>query len=262
MRKLVLAILAGGAAMLPATAQAGSPTVRDGPHPVPNVSIRAPHAGAGVGWKAPMQHRAMRHDMRRGHHRGGVNGFPGYRVIHRGGVVPGYWWGPRYGIGNWGSYGFGQPTYGTRWVRYYDDALLIDRDGRVRDGRYGMDWDRYGDDWGHDDRGIPVYTGDGDYYPEDRDYDYAERFERDGGGRELDYDRDYPYDHRYGRRGGGYAYGYGGGGYTVTETTVTSAPTVVETVEYVTVHRPQAKRHHKPRKHSYRAKAAPRCYCK
>ena len=88
----------------------------------------------------------------------------------------------------WGPY---------RWIRYYDDALLVDGYGRVHDGRYGHDWRRHGRDWGRDRHGIPVYVGDGDFFPDDRDYRWAERMERDEDG-ELAYDRDYPYDLPYG----------------------------------------------------------------
>ena len=35
-------------------------------------------------------------------------------------------------INNWQIYGFADPGPDRRWVRYYDDAYLIDRDGRVR----------------------------------------------------------------------------------------------------------------------------------
>ena len=33
--------------------------------------------------------------------------------------------------------------------------LLIDRDGRVLDGRYGFDWDRYGERWAYGEDGAP-----------------------------------------------------------------------------------------------------------
>lgn len=129
----------------------------------------------------------------------GFNRYRGYRQIARGGTIPGYWSAPQYGINNYGHYGFDQPMAGTRWVRYYDDALLVDTNGLVHDGRYGMDFDRYGDRWGRDPRGVPMYVGDGDFRTQDRDYAAYERMQREG--RDLSYDRDYPYDYRYGGQG-------------------------------------------------------------
>jgi Ni/Co efflux regulator RcnB len=100
--------------------------------------------------------------------------FPHIRRIDRGHMVPRFWASPRFHVRHWQMYGFPQPTAGHRWVRYYDDALLVDGRGRVRDGRYGMDWDRYGDRWGYDDSGIPVYVGDGDFQPDEQDYAWVE----------------------------------------------------------------------------------------
>jgi hypothetical protein len=204
----------------------------------------------------------MRHPGMPGqvHHRR----FNHIRRIDRGGFVPGFWFGPQFHIQNWGMYGFSQPSDGGRWVRYYDDAYMIDRDGRVRDSRHDMDWDRYGERWDYDDNGVPVYAGDGDYEPDDRDYEWAERNERGDHGRD-DYARgpqdrdDRGYGHGYGRQGppmpppgygcggcggaygghGGYGYGYGWGyGWgpvIVTETTVTTAPVVEMRTYYETV---------------------------
>jgi hypothetical protein len=194
----------------------------------------------------------------RGHH--GINRYPHYRRIDRGFALPRNWWGPRFHIRNWNMYGFSQPMHGNRWVRYYDDALLIDHQGRVHDGRYGMDWDRYGDAWGHDESGIPAYPGDEDYAWEDE--------ERYAGG----YERGYRHRQSYGH-GGGYgqqpvyahppiqshpypAYGYGYGyGAIITETTVTTSPTVVSETYYVD--KVVTKRAHKQR----RAKRAAPCKC-
>jgi Ni/Co efflux regulator RcnB len=119
--------------------------------------------------------------------------------FRRGATIPHFWFGPQFHIQNWGLYGFPQPFAGGRWIRHYDDAYLIDRDGRVRDGRYGMDWDRYGERWDHDEAGIPIYAGDGDYEPDDHDYEWAERYDRDHrrGGDDDGYD-----DHGYGHHGG------------------------------------------------------------
>lgn len=278
MRKLILATVAAG---LSTTANA-APIVRDGPNPVPSVSLRKPIASgasqAGTTWQTPaepMRASTMRSGTTQRPMQGmaGANRYRGYRQISRGGTVPGYWSAPEYGINNYGHYGFAQPLAGTRWVRYYDDALLVDTNGRVYDGRYGMDFDRYGDRWGRDRRGVPIYVGDGEFRTQDRDYALAERLEREGSGR-LAYDRDYPYDAPYrgqgrsdqGRSAEGYdddgyddrdyaegnhgnaGYGYGSGyrpGYVmVTETvTTTTSPSTVRYVQRpVTVHRPQRRR--------------------
>lgn len=292
MRKLILVALATATGMVPAAAGAQRPIVRDGANPVPDVRIHTPRAQAGTSWQAgPVMHAGPRHDMSGqrsdmrveripNEHRRGFNRYPGYRMINRGGFVPTYWASPLYGVSNYGMYGFGQPHGGARWVRYYDDALMVGPDGRVMDGRYGMDWDRYGDRWDHDDRGIPVYVGDGDYRPSDHDYAWSDRFDRDADG-DLAYDRDYPYDHPYGGEGrggyeghedGGYAghggygghRGYGFGGYTVTETvTTTTGPSTVRYVD-APAHKKRytkVKRRYSARR-PHRAKSAARCVCK
>jgi Ni/Co efflux regulator RcnB len=105
-------------------------------------------------------------DMRMGGHHRNRN-YSGYHRIDRGFVLPQAWWGPRYGISNWSAYGLPQPIHGGRWVRYYDDALMIDSYGRVHDGRWGMSWDDRDDRWSYDDRGAPYRGGDDDYYDED-----------------------------------------------------------------------------------------------
>lgn len=260
MRKLVLAGLAAATGLMPVMAEARGPIVRDGPHPVPNVRIHAPGHQAGTSWQAPMHRRDMP-GMRRDHGRG-INHYSNYRMIRRGGFVPIYWASPRYGISNYGMYGFGQPIGGARWVRYYDDALMVDRTGRVIDGRYGMDFDRYGDRWDDDDRGIPMYDGYGDDYPEDRDYAWSDRFEHGG----RDYDRDYPYDYPYGGEGRGYgAYGHGGyvsGGYTMIETiTTTTGPSTVHYTAAPKKRFVKVKRRYSAGR-PYRAKTAARCVCR
>jgi Ni/Co efflux regulator RcnB len=193
-----------------------------------------------------MVHRRGDHVIRRDHH--GINRYPHYRRIDRGLVLPHSWWGPRFHIQNWNRYGFSQPMHGNRWVRYYDDALLIDRMGRVHDGRYGMRWDEYGDEWGYDESGTPIYSGNGDYHSGEEDYAleedrYEERYRGygHGGGH-----RQQVYAHPvqpYARYGYGYGYGYGA---IITETTVTTAPTVVKETYYVD--EVVTQRAHKPRR--------------
>jgi Ni/Co efflux regulator RcnB len=234
MRKLYLLALAASAALVPAAASAqGAPAAghswREGAMPTssgPNRVVR----------EVRQMHRAPggQHGRRFGH----------IPRIGRGGFVSSGWFGPQFVVPNWNMYGFPQPYGGGRWIRYYDDALLIDRSGRVLDGRYGHDWDRYGDRWGYDDRGVPVYVGDGDYEPREDDYEWAERWE-ERGGRDVIVDRRHHGGQAYGY---GYGHGCGCGPMVVTETTTTTAPVVelVTTYEYVTEYVP------------HRAKAAPR----
>ena len=183
----------------------------------------------------------------RGHH--GFKNYSNYRRIDRGFVLPQPWWGQGYHLQNWSMYGLPQPIHGGRWVRYYDDALMIDGHGRVHDGRYGMSWDEWQDQWAYDDRGVPVYSGDGDYYPGDRDYawvegdrGYAEAPPPPAYGHSQGYAYAPPppcaqacaygpgYAPAYGYAPGyayGYGYGYGHAAAIVTETTVTITPHVV-----------------------------------
>lgn len=245
MKFLTLAAIAAATALTPSTAAA---------------------AQAGHSWQDPaaptMHGRQDRFNHDRNNH-GRFNRYPGYRNVRRGGFVPGYWLGPRYGVGNFGAYGFYAPPRGHRWVRYYDDALLVDGRGYVHDGRYQVEWDRYGERWGRDGRGIPVYVGEGDYRPGERDYEWAERLERGRDG--YAYDRDYPYDAPYSGQGVyGQAYGYGfGGGYTITETTVTTEATAVPHTTYVdeVYHAPAPRRRYKARsaRRSYKSKS---CACR
>ena len=237
MRKLYLFALPASAALVPAAASAqGAPAAghwRDG------AAMPAPSGGA----------REVVREVRQMHRGGGQHGrrFGHIPRIGHGGFVPGGWWGPQFVVRNWHGYGFPQPFSGGRWIRYYDDALLIDGRGRVHDSRYGYDWDRHGDRWGYDGRGVPVYVGDGDYEPGEDDYEWAERWERGEGDRYGDrrHHGAPMQSHGYGYGGG---YGCGCGPVVVTETTTTTAPVVeqVTTYEYVTEYV------------THRAKAAPK----
>jgi hypothetical protein len=193
--------------------------------------------------------------MERRHH--GINRYPDYRRIDRGLMVPQYWWSPRFHVMNWGRYGLPQPMHGGRWVRYYDDALLVDDYGRVHDGRWGMRWDEYEDQWGYDDRGIPLYVGDGEYRPDGRDYRWVEEHQGRGSA------------HGYGHQRQGYGYpqhpghpGYAGyGGMVVTETTVTTSPTVIEKTVYEEVVHSAPRRSYRAGSKGTRIRAKARCAC-
>lgn len=246
MRKLSLSILAASATLLAsgAFAQAGPP---------------APPAGHGGGsWHGGG-------GMRGGSWSGGGSWHGGmtaprghFRHMQRGFIVPQFWWGPQFQINNWQMYGFSDPGADGRWIRYYDDAYLIGRDGRIRDTREGLDWDRYGEEWDMAD-GIPAYRGSRDYRPGDEDYAYAEERESHGDMREMHMRHGGPpMGPGYGYGGGytqvyGGGYGYGAYAYPIVIETVTTgaaAQTYSEEVieEYVQVRRA----HHRAR---------PRCGC-
>jgi len=186
------------------------------------------------------------------------------RRLRRGGFVHPYWWGPQFHVSDWRHYGFADPGHDRRWIRYHDDAYMIDRRGRVVESRENYDWDSYGEQWEMAD-GIPAYRGRRDYVPTEEDYAWFERHDgemaghgdhgRHGGhgghggygghgGGGWDYSQ---YSHGGGTvvYGGGPAYGHGYGyGYAypiIVETTVTTGQTYSEEVieEYVTVQRPR-----------------------
>jgi len=108
---------------------------------------------------------------------GGANapgGWSAYRRPVRGYALPRYWVSPRFTINDWQAYGLRQPASGYNWVRYYDDAVLIDSRGSVFDSRSGLDWDRF--DGGYADAG---YATDG--YADDRGYARERRDDGLGG---------------------------------------------------------------------------------
>jgi Ni/Co efflux regulator RcnB len=266
MRKLgLMAAAATAALVLPSTAMAADAQPGQGHWQSRGAAAAASAAGQAV------QHRGMRevhrqvgpggHHVRQLHDKGRHHGrrFGHISRINRGGFVPHGWFGPQFVVRNWNGYGFPQPFSGGRWIRYYDDALLIDRHGRVHDGRYGYDWDRHQDRWSHDDRGVPVYVGDGDFEPEDYDYEWAERYDRG------DVEDGYAGDHGPPPRHGGYGgHGYGYGGYgacacgpvVVTETITTTAP-VVEQVTYYEYETEYVRERAAPKKRKVIRRAAP-----
>jgi hypothetical protein len=218
--------------------------------------IVRPHPGPGGHQRFVIHRRDGK--MMGGHH--AINRHRNYKRIERGFIVPHLWWGPRFHVQNWGMYGFARPMHGRRWVRYYDDALLIDHAGRVHDGRWGMNWDEYEDRWAYDEQGVPYYDGESDYYPGEEDDAWVEGEE----GAHAEHHRPPPppcarvcpppMPHPQGY--GAYGYGYGwmpGGMVTITETTVhAAAPQVVTETVYV-----EKKVKTKPRRTYKRAKPRP-----
>jgi Ni/Co efflux regulator RcnB len=253
MRKLSLSILAASVALLPsgAFAQAGPPA------PPADHSW---HGGGGMRGGGSWHGGGNWHGGMTMHHMGPAGGGH-FRHMQRGFIVPQFWWGPQFQVNNWQMYGFGDPGADGRWIRYYDDAYLIDHDGRIRDSREGLDWDRYGEEWDMAD-GIPAYRGSRDYRPDDEDYARAEEREdhegHEGHMREMHMRHGGPMP-GYGYGGGstqvyGGGYGYGAYAYPIVIETVTTgaaAQTYSEEVieEYVQVRRA----HHRAR---------PRCLCR
>jgi hypothetical protein len=114
-----------------------------------------------------------------GFHHGGLGhgGFGGGNFFG-GFAFGGFFHQPQFHVQNWQLYGFIAPRHDQRWVRYYDDAYLVDRRGYIHDRRQRVNWDRYGERWERDERGIPYYVGRGDYHPRGRDYQRAEHERR------------------------------------------------------------------------------------
>jgi Ni/Co efflux regulator RcnB len=269
MKTLSLLSLVAGAALLPTMAVAQTAGARGGA----GVSwgggaragggvhvgggMRGGHVGGGVRMGGGRGHfqggghfRGGQHFRGgRGHFRGGFGGGvhiprfrPGHgfpRRLRRGGFIHPFWFGPQFYIQNWQGYGFADPGEDRRWVRYYDDAYLIDQGGRVVDSREGLDWDQYGERWETED-GIPSYYGRNEYQPGEEDYAYveeqgAERHAEARGHHRRDERRHgggYEVEHRAGGAyAGGYGHGhggpmpmgpggpvvYGGGGHTTTQ---------------------------------------------
>jgi Ni/Co efflux regulator RcnB len=228
----------------PARVVIPAPPPRAAPLPPPAVVHRAPPPGGHVemhgrnvvmdGPGARREHvvvrrRTMGHEGR--HHADARR----HVRIERGHRVPGQWLHPRFHIRDFGRYGLYQPMWGGRWIRYYDDALLVDPYGQVIDGQWGMAWDEYADDWrrGHD--GLPEYIAYYDSYRDDGDHAW------------VDGDDGYAGHHGYDQGGYGHQYPRGAGAIVVTETITTTAPTAEEKVWYENVHqRPRANKR-KPR---------------
>jgi hypothetical protein len=141
--------------------------------------------------------------MKGGGYMGGMKGIPGgghmkgWQRFGRGHIIPPHFRGRQFFVQDWRSFGWPAPMPGGQWIRYYDDALLIDGRGRVMDSRYGWDWDRRGGDMAYEDSGYRSdCCGDGDHH----------------GGGGYGGDDDYDRDDDYGRDGDGYGRGHHGTG--------------------------------------------------
>lgn len=218
----------GGSPVLAGSLQAASSlSARGGMHR-PAMG-RPPMMHRPGGHRLPTMHRSTSmHRPPMGPHRPG-----GYHKPGRGQHFNRYWFGPRFHLRNYGFYGLTPPAYGDRWVRYYDDAVLLDRDGRVRDYRGDLDWDARGERWDYADD-VPGYA-DGYYDAEDVDGYVDDTYDdrhRDGGydDRYDDYDRGSDYGYPAGRtvtttfQGRRPIEGHYPPGTVITETITTTAP--------------------------------------
>ena len=284
MSRLWLIGLAASAAWTPAAMAKNAPPA---PPPPPMAhGAHAPMAGPGAAVMHGGGHRMTPPRMHGGGHVNGMKGhMKGWHRFGRGHVVPHHFRGRQFFVHNWQTFGWPAPMPGGNWIRYYDDALLIDRDGRVIDGRYGWDWDRrddrrggydgdrYEDDRYEDDYGYAGSDYDGDHHrggDDDRgEWDEEDRHDgRRHGDRVV---RVHPRDGAmagdcrrsctrvrhmpppppppaYGH-GYGYGYGYGAGcacgPVVITETTTTTAPVMETRTYYETVYEHRAA----PRRH-------------
>jgi Ni/Co efflux regulator RcnB len=99
------------------------------------------HAGRGHNSAFDALRRAF-NAPRHYHYRGGSYHQPSgwrYQRWAIGAFLPSLYWSNSYWIGDYNDYGLDNPPPGTVWVRYGDDALLIDRDsGEVIQVIYGI----------------------------------------------------------------------------------------------------------------------------
>lgn len=203
-----------------------------------------------------------------GHWAGGMQapgGWRAYRRPSRGFVLPQYWTAPSFFVVDYSGYGLTAPPYGYRWMRYYDDAVLVDGDGRVWDSVRGIDWDR-GRDEG--DLGGYAYYGDqrrdgpGAGYPPPGAYPPppppppltgAPIIERHAG--QQGYTRTYV-------AGGTYAGGYWYPPVTTTTITVETAPVITTTTtEYIETSSYRARRVYRAPKRRVVHRRACNCGC-
>jgi Ni/Co efflux regulator RcnB len=145
---LIVGLMAGAASLATLPAMAQRPIPQSSTTIGPVVSRGGPvmnRPASRSTWVRSWGHRVN------GRWWGGVQapgGWSGYRRPGIGYVLPGYWLQPGYHITDYGAYGLPAPSVGYGWSRYYDDAVLTDRYGKVYDSRVDYDWDRYG---GYDD---------------------------------------------------------------------------------------------------------------
>jgi Ni/Co efflux regulator RcnB len=204
MKILKLTTLAFALAIAPTAAMAGgnSGGHHGGGHGGHRPVMGGHHGGGHGGYRPVMgRHHGGGHVYNRGHHGprnwgrrhngrwfagyGAPGGWAGYQRPFYGFSLPTYWSQPSYIIPNYASYGFAQPSYGYTWSRYYDDAVMTDRYGRVYNHVPNVQWDRYDryEDAGYGNGGYANGGYNGGGYYEDRGYDDRGRGSRYGGRR-------------------------------------------------------------------------------
>lgn len=128
----------------------GAALAQTAPGNVPTLSLQHAPAARAVAPAAGHWHVARP--------RGWVWGRPGwwggsYQPPMAGYVLPSFWLSPDYVVPDWAGYGFGEPGRGRRWVRYYDDAVLVDGRGMIYDSIHDVQWGRYSEG------PVPTYVG-------------------------------------------------------------------------------------------------------
>lgn len=245
----------------------GSPPPRPNPQPMPRPN---PGGWNGGQWQGGGQWSGNRGQWngrsRWGSRIGGVwwagaqapGGWSGYTRVKRGKRLPGYWVSPNYIINDWQLYGLGAPPAGYYWSRYYNDAVLIDRDGTVLDSIGSVDWDRYQGGYAYDEEyGDYPQSGPG----------YGAPYPAPGYGNSSS-TTTYTYS-----TGGGYAGGpppriaYGESYYVTPGSVVTVTmpgavtTTTTTTTEYIYERRAVAKKVWRKPVRNWRPRAKPRCTC-
>ncbi|MBW4331465.1 RcnB family protein [Stakelama sp. CBK3Z-3] len=137
------------AAAAPVSAQTSGGAYRNTPPPLPHQNVPAGMHHAQPRW----------HDDGHGRWEGGTRapgGWQAYRQPARGWRLPDYWQAPRFHVRDYGFWGLTTPPRGYHWIRYYDDALLVDSYGQIADWMRNIDWDRVaGEGYGYSDAYAP-----------------------------------------------------------------------------------------------------------
>lgn len=153
------------------------------PGAMPTLPLRPPPGAHGMAPAAPMHWRAPPRP------RGWIWGQPGwwggsYQPAMRGYILPSYWLSPAYVIPEPGAYGFADAGQGRRWVRYYNDAVLVDGRGLIHESVHDVAWDRYS--YGP----VPAYAGGArdmaSAYGAEYDYGYDDEVTWHGGSARSD----------------------------------------------------------------------------
>ncbi len=125
---VILALaLVPGSAMSQSDSRVGAPPMPTGAMPMPTPPVARPMPPQDL--PPVMQH-------------GPVAARDTYRPPHYGYLLPRQWVSAPHFIDNYGQYRLPRPAAGFGWSRYYNDAVLTDRYGRVYDWRGNVDWSR------------------------------------------------------------------------------------------------------------------------